>query len=182
MSEAYNEETPQEEKLPLKRKGPHLLISLALVVVGALLPYLFFEGGAWDLGGESQEAGVVALSWKDLQRYDYKKNHLPDDVREKISHPVVQLAGFAVPLQASSSSLDHFLFVPSQAYCVHVPPPPPHLMIEVKMKKKQAISTKALRGALVITGQLKLTQRKTAYGQASWYFHGDRLQPYRPPS
>ena len=159
----------------------HLFIAASLVALGALLPYVFLgDGGVQDLDGDAVDQGIMPVSWKDLQRYDYKRGLLPAEVRHKISHPVVQMAGFAVPLQTTSSAMDHFLFVPSQAYCIHVPPPPPHLMIEVKMKGKQLMRTRTLRGALLLTGQLQLKQSQTTFGQASWYFEGKRLEPYRP--
>lgn len=169
------------ESSPRKSKGLHVGWSILLVLIGAVVPY-FFVGGANSVDQVADHArkdGVVSMSWQDLRSYDYRRDILPDRVREKITQRVVQLPGFAVPLQMGEE-LDHFLLVPTQAYCIHVPPPPPHLMVEVRMKKKQSLRMGTLRRPLLITGQLRLQQRETSYGHASWYFVGDSMEIYQP--
>lgn len=162
------------------KKLLHAFIALALVGLGAGIPLLFTQKSFQNIESSfygKDDSSVLAITWQELRSYDYKQGILPQFIKEKIDHPRVALPGFAVPLTAGVE-IDHFLYVPSRAYCIHVPPPPPHLMVEVKLDK--GVSYSMLQGALMLTGKLQLQKRDTMYGQASWYLEADTIKPYRP--
>ena len=150
------------------------MVAMGLVALGAWLPYQFL-GTSAELPPVSESA--IIIKWQELRSYDYKKKHLPEALKTKLeSDESVRISGFAVPLEVAGTYTNHFLFVPTRAYCIHVPPPPPHLMIEVRMKK--SVSMEKIRGPLIIEGRLELKEVNTEYGDASWYFEGHGLEVY----
>lgn len=153
----------------------HFVLGCLLIAFGAWIPYYFLNPDhSQDI--ETDEH-VRSLSWRELKTYDYKNKIISPALQHKLNDEnMVKISGFAVPLQISGTYTDHFLLVPGRAYCIHVPPPPPHLMIEVKMKK--AVSIRSIRGPLSIAGHLNLTQVDTQWGEASWHFEGHDLEVY----
>ena len=155
----------------------YIIVTLGFVSLGVWIPYHFLGSANSFSSAGAEEANVRKLSWRELKTYDYKNNRLPAPLKHKLDQPSpVKISGFAVPLEVSGTYTDHFLLVPGRAYCIHVPPPPPHLMIEVKMKK--AVSVRDIRGPLSIEGDLELRQVQTQWGNASWYFVGHDMEIY----
>ena len=150
----------------------YCLGAISLVILGAMIPYFLLGinnlSVVYDQGSDSTEP----VSWLELKTYDYKLDKISDSLLTKINSSDIKIVGYAVPLEMSGTRVRHFLLVPSRAYCIHVPPPPPHLMIEVMME--DPISISLLQKAVVISGTLEKTRTMTNYGYASWYLDGKK--------
>lgn len=150
---------------------------LACVGLGLWLPHYFLSSPRPSLTTDQQHSAATTISWRELKSYDYKQQILPPSLKHKLEQAgTIKISGFAVPLEISGTYTNHFLLVPGRAYCIHVPPPPPHLMIEVKMK--DAVSVRSIRGPLSIEGILELRNAVTQWGSASWFFQGHSLTAY----
>lgn len=155
----------------------HAAAVLGCVGLGLWLPHYFLNPAEPGLSTEPQDDSVSTISWRELKQYDYKNQILPPSLQRKLEQAsTLKISGFAVPLEISGTYTKHFLLVPGRAYCIHVPPPPPHLMIEVKMK--DAVSVRSIRGPLSIEGILELKHVSTQWGTASWFFEGHNLEAY----
>ncbi|MCY4380634.1 MAG: DUF3299 domain-containing protein [Proteobacteria bacterium] len=164
----------------------HATLGCALIALGIWFPYYVFHG-QYDDSVSAVDDGSQSVSWRELKSYDYKNQILPSFLAEKLNqNKDITITGFAVPLSMAGTYTDHFLLVPSRVYCIHVPPPPPHLMVEVKMNK--GVSVQKIGGPISIRGRLELKTVATDYGNASWFLDGKNLkihssswQPYRDP-
>lgn len=78
------------------------------------------------------------VSWDLLQTLDYKTGEAPPELRQLVGTKV-KVPGFIVLLDADLRDAEveymtEFLLVPVYGMCIHVPPPPPNLMIHVKQE------------------------------------------------
>ena len=78
------------------------------------------------------------VPWEILAEYDLGKKTLGKNLK-KIVNKNVSVTGFIIPLDYSKKSITEFLLVPFIPACMHVPPPPPNMIISVKLDKKNAI-------------------------------------------
>jgi uncharacterized protein len=82
----------------------------------------------------------------------------------------VRLSGYVVPLESDDDGrMVEFFFVPFYGACIHVPPPPPNMMVHVKLAR--GIDTPSLYDPLTLSGTLHIetTQNPmaaSAYGMA----------------
>lgn len=118
---------------------------------------------------------VHEINWKLLHKLDYKKNYAPKEL--KIMHGrMVKLPGFLVPLSYNHSELDEFLLVPDGRSCVHVPPPPPNLIVYVKLKSP--IPVKDAYNPAWVTGVLEIETTKSKHGASSYKMTGMKVEKY----
>ena len=156
-----------------------------LVLLSSLVAYLFpgqgFEGGSQllsEAGGSAAQKDTgeaKLLSWKLLQKFDYKQNIVAEELKPFLDEKI-RLPGFAVPLSSDFNEITDFLFVPNQLACIHVPPPPPNLMLYIRLNPPAKIDD--LTGPLWLEGVLKLNPTKSVYGTASWEINADSISPY----
>ncbi|MDQ0008298.1 hypothetical protein J2T07_000457 [Luteibacter jiangsuensis] len=96
---------------------------------------------------------------------------------EALDNQKVKLSGYVVPLESDDDGkMLEFFFVPFYGACIHVPPPPPNMLIHVKLA--HGIDTPSLYDPLTLKGVLhtEVTQNAMA---ASAYGMGDAvLEPY----
>jgi hypothetical protein len=144
----------------------------ALLIGGVLLIPLLFKKGE---NSSDSSSGLQEVGWKELRTLDFQTGHLPDEVKEKIKTRV-KIPGFAVPLGHDFKSVQEFILVPSQGMCVHVPPPPPNMMVFVELK--ESISMELLQGPIWIEGMMRLETVKNEYGEAAWLFRAQEVKPY----
>lgn len=176
------------ERLGIQKSKNFVWIGgVLLVLLSSLIAYLFpgqgFNGAdqmltdpAGNEGGESSSEGdVKALTWKLLQKFDYKQNIVAEDLKPFLDQKI-RLPGFAVPLSSDFNEISEFLFVPNQLACIHVPPPPPNLMLYIRLDPPAKIDD--LSGPLWLEGVLKLNPTKSVYGTASWEIYADSVAPY----
>ena len=128
--------------------------------------FYFFKGSS---GGPATE-----VDWRLLAKMDYIENKASDDLKVHDGQRV-KIPGFMVPLEDNQKQVVEFLLVPSPQACIHVPAPPPNQMVYVKMKK----GVPAAFGPIWVYGDLKITVKKSQYGEASFELTADYVEPYR---
>jgi hypothetical protein len=101
--------------------------------------------------------GYIELTWDLLGEYNLKKGiespNLKKVVNEKIS-----ISGYLIPLDYSGKVIKEFLLVPYIPSCSHVPPPPPNMIINVKMHQSKDFEPSY--NMVVITGKLRIVNTK----------------------
>ena len=88
----------------------------------------------------------------------------------------MRLPGFAVPLSSDYRNVDELLFVPNQLACIHVPAPPPHLVVFTRLR--EGVHVNKLNGAFWLEGILQLKPTQSIYGAAAWEIIGGELSTY----
>jgi hypothetical protein len=160
----------------MKKKIWIAIAGVVFIFLGALIPSLLKSKNLGSTTASLPNDGpIVELSWKDLQSLDLKTNKLPDEIAAKMTGKV-KLPGFVVPLETKIDQTTHFLFVPNQAYCVHVPPPPANLMVEVN--SKETVLNKEQQGPIWLEGFITLENGQTQFGTAAWQFKATTHYPY----
>ncbi len=126
--------------------------------------------------GKSSLVGGVEINWRDLGELDYITGQAPEMLK-KLDGKKVKIPGFMVPLEDNARKVSEFLLVPSPQACIHVPAPPPNQMVFVKMNEDGLVEP--AYGPIWISGTLRLTTKKSIYGEASFEFIGDFIEPYK---
>lgn len=143
--------------------GISVLVSLIVVI-----SILFFR---------SQSDGVKypTVKWNDLVKMDYKTGDAPSDLLQ-FKDKYVKIPGYIVPLDDDYVVLTEFLLVPNPQACIHVPPPPPHLIVQAKLKTP--IPMEEVKNPAWIYGKLEFKTMTSEYGAASYYMEVEKLIPY----
>lgn len=90
----------------------------------------------------------------------------------------VRLTGYVVPLESDADGrMTEFFFVPFYGACIHVPPPPPNMLVHVRLSK--GIDTPSLYDPLVLRGVLHTQQTSNAMASSAYAVDGAALEPYR---
>lgn len=118
----------------------------------------------------------AVITWNDLYEFDYKTNTAPDKLK-KIDGRKVRIAGYVVPLSDDYFVLNEFLLVPNAQACIHVPPPPPNLIVHVKLEDPLPIE-KVFNPAW-IEGVFEIEETKSIYGSASFKMENATLEEYQ---
>ena len=131
----------------------------------------------WLVQPSKSEVDIQAkeIRWTDLRQYDYKSRTGPDWLLALNGKPV-KLAGYVVPMESKPISKE-FVFVPDQLACVHVPPPPPNLMVYVHMEKE--VKLEELTGPQWIFGVLHIMDSDSPFGQISYVIKAKKVEPYK---
>ncbi|NRA45830.1 MAG: DUF3299 domain-containing protein [Oligoflexales bacterium] len=129
--------------------------------------------------GESGDNIAKVVGWRLLQTLDYKNFNIPDDLKKAVNH-LVRIPGFAVPLSDGLSRVEDFLLVPNQMACIHVPAPPPNLIVLVHLDKARSI--RELSGPLWIEGVLEVKKTESTYGAAAYVMNAVKVEPYTIPN
>ncbi len=150
-----------------------ILYGLPAVIIALVLafPLIFKKSG----GGSGDSNQVTEVKWKELRKLDFKTGDMPGELREKL-HSKIKLPGFAVPLGSDFKEVKEFILVPNQGMCIHVPPPPPNLMIFVELKQPKSL--KELQGPIWVEGMMKLETVKNNYGSAAWKLRAQDIKAY----
>ena len=117
----------------------------------------------------------VEVKWEQLLTLDYKTGTAPEELK-RYDGKRVKIAGFVVPLSDSFSVLDEFLLVPDAQSCIHIPPPPPNLIVQSKLETPLSID-KVFNPAW-ITGILKIQKTESQYGSAGFRMAVEKLEEY----
>lgn len=117
-----------------------------------------------------------SVRWQTLQKLDFKTNTIHDESLKKIIDGKVKIPGFAVPLSDNLMSVSEFLLVPNQMACIHVPAPPPNLIVFVRLDKPLKIEE--LVGPLWVSGVLRLKNLKSVYGSSSYQMEKVKVERY----
>jgi hypothetical protein len=119
------------------------IVCLALIVLG--FPAAHVGRVLWGntTVGVSEAAAdsnkVPTLMWEDLQQLDIRTGKMPASLK-KLDGTIVRVPGYVIPLEDSDQSDSEFLLVPYPMACIHVPAPPPNLIVHVKMEKGKKVA------------------------------------------
>ncbi|MCB0394340.1 MAG: DUF3299 domain-containing protein [Bdellovibrionales bacterium] len=134
------------------------------------------KGGNSDEPLEPKSGGVPELKWELMYTLNYETGEVPSTLK-KYDGKRVKIAGFIVPLSDNISKLENFLLVPNPQACVHVPPPPPNLIVNVELKR--AVPMDKVSNPSWIEGTLSIQTTEHAYGKASYYMVADKVTEYK---
>lgn len=89
----------------------------------------------------------------------------------------VKLPGYVVPLETDSSGrMLEFFFVPFYGACIHVPPPPPNMIIHVVLAK--GIETPSLWDPFWLKGILHIEITQNTMAQSAYAMRDAQLEKY----
>lgn len=162
---------------------PRYLVPVILILISALVS-LFYprrnlmqeESIELKTKIENPSGGIYNVRWQTLQKLDYRKNLITDEELKKFINSRVKIPGFAVPLSDNLQAVREFLLVPNQMACIHVPPPPPNLIVFVRLK--EAVKIDSLAGPIWTQGILRLKPLQSIYGSSSYELEDVSVEPY----
>jgi len=96
---------------------------------------------------------------------------------EALNHAKVRLAGYVVPLESDSAgNMVEFFFVPFYGACIHVPPPPPNMLVHVRLS--HGIPTPSLYDPLTLKGVLHTQVTENALASSAYAMDDATLETY----
>lgn len=116
------------------------------------------------------------LDWLTLNEFDYKTGKGPKKLKD-LDGKMIRMPGYVVPLSDNYSKLDEFLLVPDGRSCVHVPPPPPNLIISVKLRK--AIPMDKTFNPSWVIGIFKIEASESEFGGAAFKMDAIRVEEFK---
>jgi len=141
------------------------------------------------------EHGILQLEWIDLIPHEERDrvppprstviNHDDDTppqqaisgVRYDLAGKTVRMPGFVIPLEGDSEQVTEFLLVPYFGACIHVPPPPPNQIVDVRFEHGAPI--KELWQTVNVIGQLKIETVDNELGETAYVIEGIKIEPYK---
>lgn len=153
-----------------------LLLSAAFVVVAAFATWFLIPPRLRDFTVDGDKPQVQTVSWQLLQQLDYRSGQAPQKLKE-LHGQQVRIPGFIVPLSDRVAVLKEFLLVPDPQSCIHVPPPPPNLIVYVKLRK--AVPYRDAFNPAWVKGILRIFKTKSQFGYASYRLDGEHIRKYR---
>ena len=93
-------------------------------------------------------------------------------VNEGLDGSKIQLAGFVAPLTYDEDIITEFLLVPYFGACIHVPPPPPHQTVLVKVDRENGLTVEESWGAIWVAGTMEVSTATTDLATASYEITG----------
>jgi hypothetical protein len=118
-----------------------------------------------DANTTSEPVSITAIQWEQLGEFNYKTGVLTDFLK-KINGTKVRIPGFFVPLADDFRTVTEFLLVPNAQACIHVPPPPPNLIVHVKLDTP--INIENITNPTWVEGFFKIEKIESVYGMASY--------------
>ena len=89
----------------------------------------------------------------------------------------VRLPGYVVPLESDSDgNMVEFFFVPFYGACIHVPPPPPNMLVHVRLS--HGIPTPSLYDPLTLRGVLHTQVTENALASSAYAMDDGTLETY----
>lgn len=116
------------------------------------------------------------VTWDDLYEFDYKKG-VATPFLKAIEGKPVRLPGFVIPLtDGDVASLSEFLIVPEPMMCIHVPPPPPNLLLYGTASPP--ISVQSLWEPVWLSGEIRVEKKESSYAVAGFTMVVTKVAPY----
>jgi hypothetical protein len=126
----------------------------------------------------ANSAKVPSVMWEDLQQLDLRTGQAPPNLK-KLDGNIVRVPGFVIPLEDTEQAVSEFLLVPFPLACIHVPAPPPNLIVHVKMDKGKKIPFD-FYAPVWAQGRLKIQTTQNVYTESSYFMNGMLVEPYKP--
>lgn len=90
----------------------------------------------------------------------------------------IRLPGYVVPLESDDDGkMIEFFFVPFYGACIHVPPPPPNMLVHVRLSK--GIDTPSLYDPVTLKGVMRTQVTQNAMASSAYTMEDATLEPYR---
>ena len=116
------------------------------------------------------------VTWEDLYEFDYKKG-VPTPFLKAIQGKPARLPGYVVPLtDGGLDSMKEFLIVPEPMMCIHVPPPPPNLLLFGTAESP--ISIRSLWDPIWLDGEIRVEKKDSKYAEAGFVMKVTKIEPY----
>lgn len=133
---------------------------------------------AWltDSASSQDGAPTTEITWHDIQTLDLETGEVSEEMRAALEAGPIRMPGFVVPLGSNFSNLTEVLLVPNQLACIHVPPPPPNLMIFVELSRP--IDIDMASRAVWMEGRLSIDEAMSEYGKAAWTLKASLVEEY----
>lgn len=129
-------------------------------------------------GALAAEAPTI-VSWMTLVKLDYETGTYPEELG-KLNGTTVQVPGYVVPLHTEGNEILELTLVPQFGMCIHIPPPPPNLMVYVKLKKGVNFQDVYAR-PIWITGTFSIVSTDSQYGSTGFTIADANIRPYEEP-
>ena len=161
--------------------SPYPRILLAVLVFSAALGGLawWFQDDLKSLGlplsKQTADDGIPELPWELLQTLDYETGHAPPELQAFVGQQV-KISGFIVPLDGVEERITELLLVPVYGMCIHVPPPPPNLMVHAKDTEGFEAKDWMIDGVW-LTGIFQIQAVDSEYGSAGFRISDAALMP-----
>jgi hypothetical protein len=89
----------------------------------------------------------------------------------------VRLTGYVVPLETDAQGkMTEFFFVPFYGACIHVPPPPPNMLIHVSLTR--SVDTPQIWDPFWLRGVLRTETQRNAVAASAYAMTDAELVPY----
>ncbi|TNY26442.1 hypothetical protein BV497_08860 [Fulvimonas soli] len=89
----------------------------------------------------------------------------------------VRLPGYVVPLGSDDAGrMNEFFFVPFYGACIHVPPPPPNMMVHVTLAR--GVDAPQLWDPFWLKGVLRIETTRNSMAASAYAMHDAVLTPY----
>ncbi|MBC87013.1 MAG: hypothetical protein CL677_07515 [Bdellovibrionaceae bacterium] len=157
----------------------------SLVVAACLLSYWLRSQVSVPFGRPKLPSDIEAqianfeeipeVTWKMMYRLDYETGEGPDELM-KMDGKVVKIPGYIVPLTDEYSVVEEFLLVPDSQSCVHVPPPPPNLIVMVNLS--EPVSAEQTWGPRWVVGVFSIENSESEYGGSAFRLNGVKVVKY----
>jgi hypothetical protein len=124
-----------------------------------------------------ESTGAAAIvTWNDLAEFDYKTGKATEKLKD-LDGKKVRIAGYVVPLADEYFVLSEFLLVPNAQACIHVPPPPPNLIIHVKLE--EPLPVEKVYNPAWIEGTFTIDPSDSVQGAAAFKMNDATLDEYK---
>ncbi len=167
---------------PMKKKLLFVSILLFFMISVATAKILFNEGiinfSIPLLTNKKPIKDVESLpriTWDMLSRFDHKTGKGPEELM-KLDGKTIRMPGYVVPLTDSYTKLKEFLLLPDGQACIHVPPPPPNLIVAVNMRR--TLSLDEVYSPTWVIGVFKIETSSSKYGGAAYKLDGIQLEEF----
>lgn len=149
-----------------------------LSIMGVLITVTLLAMAAQKFNHSKTEttSNTPIVIWDDLVQLDYKTGTAPEKLK-KLNNTRIKIAGYVVPLTDEYFVLNEFLLVPNAQACVHVPPPPPNLIVHVKLREPLPIEK--VYNPAWIEGTLQIESTTSQYGDAAFKIDDATLDEYK---
>lgn len=90
----------------------------------------------------------------------------------------IRLPGYVVPLESDDDGkMIEFFFVPFYGACIHVPPPPPNMLVHVRLAR--GIDTPSLYDPVTLKGVMRTQVTQNAMAASAYTMDDATVEPYR---
>ncbi|MEO0335549.1 MAG: DUF3299 domain-containing protein [Pseudomonadota bacterium] len=157
----------------------YIIVGIAAIVCGIVI----YDSNPFKALSPSVSVGealknpdqIPSVDWRWLYEFDHNTGKGPDALLD-LDGEVVKIPGYIVPLTDDYTSLKEFLLVPDAQACIHVPPPPPNLIVTVELR--EAISSREVSNPAWVTGVFSISTSKSEHGESSYKLDAVKMERF----